>query len=103
MHSSPQYFEKYSVVGCARKYEKSKKCVFLVRKESRTKGHVRHLTKKYPKISENSKNLVDDYKKGHQKFLPSKRTFFKKKRHLGPRKIFPSPQTRRQVSATGSD
>jgi len=50
-------------------------------------------------------NLVDDPKKTHQKFWPWKRKFFRKKtsfRNLGPRKFFPYPQTRRQVSATGS-
>src|SRR6218665_1391745 len=41
-------------------------------------------------------------KKSHQKFLPLKWKFFHKKRHLGRRKIFRSPQTRRQVSATAT-
>ena len=40
-------------------------------------------------------------KKSHQKFLLLKWKSFQKKRHLGQRKFFPSPQTRRQVSATG--
>jgi len=38
--------------------------------------------------------------KGHQKFLPQKWKFFPEKSHLGRRTFFPSPQTRRQVSAT---
>src|SRR6218665_3235246 len=41
----PPNILRSSVVGCARKYEKSKKGVFLVRKGSCTKGHVRHATK----------------------------------------------------------
>jgi len=43
-------------------------------------------------------------KKGHQKFWPWKWIFFPETtsfRNLGPRKLFPSPQTLRQVSATG--
>jgi len=39
-------------------------------------------------------------KTGHQKFWPWKRKFFRKKRHSLSAKNFPSPQTRRQVSAT---
>jgi len=41
----PPNILRSSVVGCARKHEKSKKGVFLVRKGSCTKGHVWHLTK----------------------------------------------------------
>jgi len=39
-------------------------------------------------------------KKGHQKFLALKSTFFPKKviRKFGPQIFFPSPQTRHQVS-----
>ena|SRR6218665_116471 len=43
----PPNILRSSVVGCARKYEKSKKRCFLVRKGLGlcAKGHVRHLTK----------------------------------------------------------
>ena len=44
-------------------------------------------------------------KKGHQKLLAVKMEFVPEKtsfRNLDPWKTFPSPQTRRQVSATGS-
>jgi len=44
-------------------------------------------------------------KKDRQKFWPWKWNFFEKTsfRNLGPRKICPSPQTRRQVSATDGE
>src|SRR6218665_222551 len=46
------------------------------------------------KSRENLKNVVDEYKKGHQKFLPRKWKFFPQKRHseiLGPPKKISVP------------
>jgi len=72
---------------CA-KYEKSKKGLFQS-KDPENQGEER----------ENSKNLVDDKKRSSETFA-GKMGIFQKKRHLGRRKFFPSPQTRRQVSTT---
>ena len=55
----PPNILRSSVVGCARKYEKSKKWCFSC--EERVMYDIMTLNKvKIRKISENSKNLVDD-------------------------------------------
>src|SRR6218665_3084438 len=75
----PPNILRSSVVGCARKYEKSKKGVFVVRKGSCTKGHVRHLTKQSedPEKSVKIRTTWSMTKKGHEKFLPLKWKFKK--------------------------
>ena len=94
----PPNILRSSVVGCARKYEKSKKNgVFIVRKRLCTISIKVKIPENEREERENLKKVV---KKGHQKFVPLKWKFFLKKRHLGWRNFVPSPQTRRQVSAT---
>ena len=70
MHSSPQYFEKYSVVECARKYEKSKKRCTISNKVK-----IRKIREKRGKILKKPRRRL---KKGHQNFLPPKCKFFPK-------------------------
>ena len=103
-----------SVVGLARKHEQSKKIgivkeffsgivFFLVKKGSYTTFY----TVKIRGILKKRINIRKTWwlkKKGHQKFWAWKWAFFSEKksfRNFRPRKFFPSPQTRRQVSATG--
>jgi len=75
-----------------------KKGVFLVRKGLCTicnKVKIRKIREKRGKI----RKTWSMTKKGHQKVLPLKWEFFQKKSSSWSRKFFPSPQTRRQVSA----
>jgi len=64
-----------SVVGCARKYEQSKKNVFLVRKGSYTTFNIGKIREKKWKIRK-TRSMT---KKGHKKFLPWKGKFFPEK------------------------
>src|SRR6218665_3129101 len=102
MHPPPHILRS-SVVGCARKYEQSKKgvineffseiVVFLVKKGSYTTFN----TVKIRKI----RKTWSMTKKRSSEILGVKiEIFLRKKRRLGPRNFFRSPQTRRQVSAT---
>src|SRR6218665_546431 len=87
----PSNILRSSVVGCVRTYEKSKKGVFLVRKGLCTicnKVKIRKIREKRGKL----RKTWSMTKKGHQKLLPLKGKFFQKKRHLGRRKIVPSPK-----------
>src|SRR6218665_2950885 len=98
----PSNILRSSVVGCVRKYEKSKRDVFLVRKGLCTisnKVKIRKIREKRWKIRKTWS--MTKRKKGHQKFLPRKWKFYPKKTSSWSAKNFSVPQTRRQVSATG--
>ena len=62
----PPNILRSSVVGCAQKYEQSKKGCFSC--EERVIYDIEH-TENLGKERENRKNLVHDLKKGYQKFL----------------------------------
>src|SRR6218665_1431413 len=87
-------------------HKNGKKGVFLVRKglcTISTEVKIRKIREKRGKIrktwSMTKKKVMRNFCRENGNFFRKK--LFPKKRHLGPRKIFPSPQTRRQVSATG--
>ena len=86
----PPNILRSSVVGCARKHKKSKQWCFSCEERVMFEGSCTTFNKvKIRKIS--SKNLVDDYKKSHQKFLRLKWKFFQKIPHLGQRKKISVP------------
>jgi len=82
-----------------------KYCFFLVKKESYTIFYtvkIRRIWKERVKTRK-SRSMT---KKRSSEFLGVKMEIFPKKTsfiNFGPRKILPSPQTQRQVSATGSN
>src|SRR6218665_2444509 len=83
--------------------QNGKKGIFLVRKELCTisnKVKIRKIREKRGKI----RKTWSMTKKRSLEIFAAKMGIFPEKSHLvGPRKKFPSPQTRRQVSATGLD
>src|SRR6218665_594661 len=107
----PPNILRSSVVGCARKYEQSFKkgvikeffseiVVFLLRKGSYTTFNIAKIRKIWEKKGKIRKNWSMT-KKVIRNVGRENGIFFKKNLILGPRKNFPSPQTRRQVFASG--
>jgi len=77
-----EVYYMYSVVGCARKHEQSKKRCFLVRNGSYTTFNIVNIRKIMGK-------------KGHEKFLSWKRKFFRKnliQKSWSAKKVFRPPK-----------
>ena len=96
----PPNILRSSVVRCARKYERVKKGVFLVRKGSCTtfiRAKIRKTREKRGKI----RRTWSMTKKRSSEIFCAKMGIFLKKSSSWSSKTFPYPQTRRQVSAHG--
>src|SRR6218665_1531382 len=102
--SVPPNILRSSVVGCARKYEQSKKGVFLVRKESYTtfRSNIVNIRKIWEKEGKIRKIWSMTKKKSSEIFAVKMDIFSEKDviQKSWSAKNLSVPQTRRQVSAT---